>query len=175
MIAEAKIIATAILQPLRTGFSGRDQIGALVTGADYRGLGVVRSLGRRGSPVWVLKRAVHRLAAASRYARFSTVWAEGDESRRVEFLLALANRQALKGWVLFPTDDEVVGLVARHHDVLSKEFRLTIPPWDNLQWGCDKRLLGKLAADLKVDQPWTFCPANREEVAKMDCKLPLII
>src|SRR5258708_24447608 len=30
--------------------------GALVTGADYRGLGIVRSLGRRGIPVWVLKR-----------------------------------------------------------------------------------------------------------------------
>jgi len=29
--------------------------GALVTGADYRGLGIVRSLGRRGIPVWVMK------------------------------------------------------------------------------------------------------------------------
>jgi predicted ATP-grasp superfamily ATP-dependent carboligase len=175
MIVEAKIIAATILQPLRTGFTSRDQIGALVTGADYRGLGIVRSLGRRGIPVWVLKRAGHRLAATSRYARSSTLWTEGDDSRRIEFLLDLANRQGLKGWVLFPTDDEVVGLVARHHDVLSKAFCLTIPPWDELRWSCDKRLLSKLAADLKIDQPWTFCPANREEVARLDCKFPVII
>src|SRR5213592_2824840 len=84
---------TDIVQPSHAGSTEPDQIGALVTGADYRGLGVVRSLGRRGIPVWVLKRSSHRLAAASRYARYSTPWAEGDESRRVDFLLDLANRQ----------------------------------------------------------------------------------
>ncbi len=44
--------------------------GALVIGGDYRGLGVVRSLGRHGIPVWVLKDE-HGLAASSRYARRS--------------------------------------------------------------------------------------------------------
>jgi len=179
MIVEKRITTTtaaaAIVQPSRTRCSSREKIGALVTGADYRGLGVVRSLGRRDIPVWVLKRAAHRLAAASRYARHSTVWAEGDDSRRVEFLLELAERQGLKGWVLIPTDDDVVGLVARHHEVLSKQFCLTIPSWDNLRWGCDKRCLSKLAAELKVDQPWTFCPANREDVERLDCKFPVII
>jgi len=29
--------------------------GALVLGGDYRALGVVRSLGRRGVPVWVIR------------------------------------------------------------------------------------------------------------------------
>ncbi|MDT4912917.1 MAG: hypothetical protein QOC66_2045, partial [Pseudonocardiales bacterium] len=29
-------------------------VGALVLGADYRGLGIVRSLGRRAVPVWVV-------------------------------------------------------------------------------------------------------------------------
>ena len=42
--------------------------GALVLAADYRGLGVVRSLGRRGIPVCVLTAADERLAGASRYA-----------------------------------------------------------------------------------------------------------
>src|SRR5947207_2014310 len=78
---------TDIVQPSQPGFSERDQIGALVTGADYRGLGVVRSLGRRGIPVWVLKRSGHRLAAASRFACRSLIWPTGDEPSRVEFLL----------------------------------------------------------------------------------------
>ena len=39
------------VQASRTGFSDHDEVGALITGADYRGLGVVRSLGRRGVQV----------------------------------------------------------------------------------------------------------------------------
>src|SRR6266536_5217583 len=132
MIDEGKIIASATVQAPRSGAGSSDELGALVTGADYRGLGVVRSLGRRGIPVWVLKRSGHRLAAASRYACRSVIWPTGDDHSRVEFLLNLARQQGLKGWVLFPTDDEVVGLVARHHSELAQAFRLTIPPWDKL-------------------------------------------
>jgi len=166
---------TDIVQPSHPGFSDGDQIGALVTGADYRGLGVMRSLGRRGIPVCVLKRPGHHLAAVSKYARKIEVWPPGDEAQGVDFILNLAERKGLKGWVLIPTDDEVVGLVARHHDLLAKQFRLTIPPWDKLSWGCDKRQLNKLARELKVDQPWTVCPRDREEVAQLQCSFPVII
>src|SRR5207247_5375328 len=114
MIVEHRDIANARVQPTPTGSSNRDEIGALITGADYRGLGVVRSLGRRGIPVWVLKHPDHPLAGTSRYARRSLSWPAGDEASRVDFLLNLADKQGLQGWVLFPTDDEVVGLVARH-------------------------------------------------------------
>ena len=42
--------------------------GALILGADYRALGVARSLGRRGVPVWVIRDGDDALAARSRYA-----------------------------------------------------------------------------------------------------------
>jgi D-aspartate ligase len=158
-----------------TGLGNCDQIGALITGADYRALGVVRSLGRRGIPVWLLKRPGHHLAAVSKYARNSEAWPLGDEAQGVDFMLDLAERKGIKGWVLIPTDDAVVGLVARHHDVLAKQFCLTIPPWDKLSWFCDKRQLNKLARDLKVDQPWTLFPRDREEVTQLRCSFPVII
>ncbi len=47
MIDEGKIIASATVQAPRSGAGSSDELGALVTGADYRGLGVVRSLGVR--------------------------------------------------------------------------------------------------------------------------------
>jgi predicted ATP-grasp superfamily ATP-dependent carboligase len=158
-----------------TGLGNCDQIGALITGSDYRGLGVARSLGRRGIPVWLLKGRGHYLAAVSKYARNSEVWPLGDEAQRVDFLLDLAKRKGVKGWVLIPTDDAVVGLVARHHDVLAKQFCLTIPPWEKLSWFCDKRQLNKLARELKVDQPWTVYPRDREEVTQLRCSFPVII
>src|SRR6266436_9376053 len=79
--------------------------GALVTGADYRGLGIVRSLGRRGIPVWVLKQDEHLVGAASRYACRSLRGPLGDDHEQLDFLLDLAVREGIKGWALFPTTD----------------------------------------------------------------------
>src|SRR5881628_3104342 len=88
--------------------------GAVVMGGDYRGLGIVRSLGRRGIPVWVLHEGGQRLATLSRYARRSLPWRPGDEAERVRFLLDLAAKHAPERWVLIPTGDESAALVARH-------------------------------------------------------------
>ena len=150
--------------------------GAVVTGADYRGLGVVRSLGRRGIPVWVLKQEGQLLGATSRYAsRSLTCPPSGDEQKQIDFLRDLANREGLDGWALFPTTDEAVALIGGHHEFLQKYYRLTTPSWEVLRWGCDKRLLYRLATDLGIDAPQTFCPRSREELATLDCRFPVIL
>jgi D-aspartate ligase len=154
-------------------FSGTS--GALVMGADYRGLGVIRSLGRRGIPVWVIKQGGHLVAAASRYVRRRVPWPEGDDSRKIDFLLELGAAHQLKGWMLFPTDDYAVSLVSRHHEVLARQYRLTVPPWEKLRWACDKRLLHQLARRVGIHQPWTVWPSTREELAAIDYPFPVIL
>lgn len=149
--------------------------GAIVTGADYRGLGIVRSLGRRGIPVYVLREAGHFIGAASRYTSRSLRWPAGDECSRLEFLTNLAINEGLKGWALFPTTDELVTLIARHHKSLSGHYLPTVPSWDALQWVCDKRLLHQLAQNLGVNQPCTFFPCNRDELASLQCRFPVIL
>src|SRR5207253_7821515 len=109
-------------------------VGAIVMGAACRGLGIVRSLGHRGIPVWVLHEDGHLLATTSRYAQRSLPWVSGDDADRVGFLLDLAQKNGLEGWVLIPTGDEGAALVARHHSELAKRFRLTTPPWHILRW-----------------------------------------
>jgi len=149
--------------------------GALVMGADYRALGVVRSLGRRGIPVWVINQGGHLVAAASRYVRRRLPWPAGDDREKVDFLHALCTKHQLDGWMLVPTDDYTVGLISGHHELLGSKYRLTVPPWEKLRWACDKRLLHGLAGKLQVDQPWTACPSNRKELAKLDCPYPVIL
>jgi D-aspartate ligase len=152
-----------------------DTCGALVMGADYRALGVVRSLGRRGIPVWIINQGGHLVAAASRYVRRRLPWPSGDDRGKVDFLQALCATHKLDGWMLIPTDDYTVGLISSHHDLLASKYRLTVPCWKKLRWACDKRLLHELAEKLKVDQPWTVCPSNREELTKIDCPFPVIL
>src|SRR2546428_6996282 len=94
-------------------------VGAVVMGGDYRGLGIVRSLGRRGIAVWVLQEDGQLLATLSRYAQLSLPWRRGDDAERVGFLVDLASKNRLERWVLIPTGDEGAALVARHHTELA--------------------------------------------------------
>jgi D-aspartate ligase len=149
--------------------------GALLMGADYRALGIARSLGRRGIPVWVIKQGGHLVAAASRYVRRRVPWPDGDDAQKIDFLLELSVKNGLKGWLLIPTDDYAVNLASVHHNLLSKQYRVTVPPWENLLWACDKRHLHKLAQKLGIDQPWTKCIPAKEELAHLDCPFPVIL
>lgn len=151
-----------------------ESVGAVVIGGDYRGLGIVRSLGRRGIPVWVLTDQ-HLIAATSRYARRRIPWPMASETAQVDFLLELGARHRLDGWAIFPTGDETAALVARHHPELKTRFRLTTPNWEVMRWAHDKRLTYSLAGEAHVDYPWTRYPCSPEEVATLDCTFPAIL
>jgi D-aspartate ligase len=150
-------------------------IGALVMDGDYRGLAVVRSLGRHGIPVWVLHHGDQLLATLSRYNRRTLEWPSQDEKENVNFLVQLAEHENIRDWLLFPTGDEGAAMIARHHQKLSNYFQLTTAPWDVLQWLYDKRLTYRLAEMVGVDHPWTVYPANCCQVAAIDCSYPVIL
>jgi predicted ATP-grasp superfamily ATP-dependent carboligase len=144
--------------------------GALVIGADYRALGAVRSLGRRGVRVWVLRGGDDRLAGLSRYAERTLPMLDG-----ADYLLDLVDRHRLGGWTLFPSGDETAALVARNHEALGERYRLTTPPWAVTQYAYDKRLTYPLADALGLDVPRTWYPSGRREVEALDCEFPVIL
>lgn len=148
--------------------------GALVTASDYRGLGAVQSLGRRGVDVWVLHQARRGVADFSRYASRSTRWPAGSPESRVCHLVELAKRHGLDGWVLFPTHDETVALCARHWDTLAQVFRMTTPPWDIVKYAHDKRQTYRLAAEIGAPYPATW-ELGGVDIHRVDCTFPAII
>jgi D-aspartate ligase len=159
----------------QSAFPKKRCLGALVMDADYRGLALVRSLGRHGIPVWVLHHGDQLLAALSRYNHRTLVWPSQDEEENVNFLVRLAERENIHDWLLFPTGDEGAAMVARHHQKLGEHFQLTTAPWDVLQWFYDKRLTYRLAGIVGVDHPWTLYPTNRDQVAASNCLYPVIL
>jgi predicted ATP-grasp superfamily ATP-dependent carboligase len=148
--------------------------GALVLGADYRGLGTIQSLGRHGVRVWVLHETSRGVGSFSRYAERSVHWPEGDEDAKVSFLLELADRSGLHGWVLFPTRDDTTALCACKREELAQVYTVTTPPWDVLHWAHDKRLTHQLAADAGVPFPRTWEPGP-DGVEELDCSFPAIL
>ena len=149
--------------------------GALVLGGEYRALGVVRSLGRRGVPVHVVLEGDDRLAGLSRFCRRRFPWPEEGEREQVEHLLALAESEGLVGWALIPSGDETAALISRNHDELGRSFTLTTPPWADLVDAYDKRRTYDLADRLGLDQPRTLIPANRGDLERAELDFPVVL
>lgn len=144
-------------------------------GSNYRGLGVVRSLGRLGVTVWLVRSDEHRIAERSRYAARILPWCDGSDEAKVAYLLGLAAGHGLDRWTLIPTDDETAVLLARNHETLGQRFLVSVPGWEAMRWAYDKRLTYQLGVRAGVDQPRTWFPADRADALTSDCPLPAIL
>lgn len=154
--------------------AARGPAGALVFGGAHGSLAVVRSLGRNGIPVWVLIHD-HPIARFSRYVSRHISWSGPDRVGAAEELIAFAQRHGLEGWVLFPAGDAEAQLVSRNHEALSSIFRLTTPPWEIARWAYDKHLTYDRAAEIGIDYPWSYYPRDRQDVAQVPCRFPVIL
>jgi len=149
--------------------------GAVIIGGDYQGLGIVRSLGRKGIPVCVIDDE-HSI---SRYSRYTSIAVSVPNLRDAEqtrdALLRIGHSLDLKGWVLFPTRDELVATISNHRDALRDIFRVPTPHWDAIQWIWDKRNTYKLAQKLGIPIPQTWFPESAEDLAGIDAHFPLVL
>lgn len=150
-------------------------VGAVVIGGEHPGLGIARSLGARGIPVYVIDDQ-YSVSSFSRYVK-RCIRAEDlrDERKTVDALLEIGRRFHLENWVLFPTRDETVAACARHRDELAGFFRVTTPAWDTVRWAWNKKNTYELAEQLGIPCPQTFSPRSSEELAALYPKLPLAI
>src|SRR4051812_20241302 len=99
--------------------------GAIVLGGNFVGLGVVRSLGAKGIPVWVVD--TDRSKSIAQFSRYTKRFIVSDEEP-ADMLLREGRRHGLDGWVIFPVNDDYVQAVADNHDALSAMYRLATPP-----------------------------------------------
>jgi predicted ATP-grasp superfamily ATP-dependent carboligase len=151
------------------------QTGALVIGGEHPGLGIARSLGQRGIPVYVVDDQLS-VSSFSRYTkRFVRVKDLRDERKTVETVLDVGRRFRLRNWVLFPTRDETVVAFSRYRAELSEFFRVPTPAWDTVKWAWNKKNTYDLAEKLNIPCPKTFSPQSEDEIEVLRSKLPLAI
>ncbi len=144
-------------------------------GGDYQGLGIIRSLGRRGIPICVIDDE-HSIGRFSRYTTHAIKVADlRDADRTVETLIATGRRFGLDGWVLYPTREETVAAVSRNRSVLLELFRVPTPGWDIVRWAWDKRNTYALAARLGIPAPRTWYPRHRDDLRTVDGDPPFVV
>lgn len=101
--------------------------------------------------------------------------AAGADGALVMFLEQLARDRNLDGWVLFPSTDEQVAILAQNAERLSEHYCVTTPPWETTRFLYDKWLTFRLAQERNVPAPATYNPTSTVELNSMDLRFPVVL
>jgi D-aspartate ligase len=149
--------------------------GAVILGGAWPVLGATRCLANHGIEVCVLG-APACVASFSRSVNRFIAWPRGlKDEDLVDYLIAIAARHRMEGWVIFPVSDSHLSVLARQHARLAKHYVLTIPPWDTVKFLHDKRLTCALAQGAGVAVPRTEAPGSADRLAALDIEFPVVL
>lgn len=144
----------------------------------HGGLGIARSLGRLGVPVYVAIRESDTPASRSRYVagRFVMPAPEEPAALIVDRLLSMAAEIGPRP-VLIPTDDVAALFVDAHAGELAEAYRFPVRPPGLALRLSDKRELHRLCEEVGVPTPLARFPATRAELleAARELGLPVVL
>ena len=136
-----------------------------VESASHGALGILRSLGRLGVPVYVVCCDPRTPAFFSRYCQGKYVCnvENGNAQRSVHFLLELGRKLGRRP-ILLPTDDTAVLFVSDHAKVLQEQFR-----FPSISPGLTREISSKqgmyyIAKEHGVPTPETAFPQSRQDL-----------
>lgn len=139
---------------------------AIVVGGGVNALGVVRSLGVAGVPVWVLDDNDRSSAMRSRFAHPRRVRAlEGEAFMRD--LNALASELAGPA-VVYLTEEKTVVAVSAMRDQLAPSLRLRLPSHERLLALMHKEGFQRLAEELKLPVPPAVRLTSSADLPKLE-------
>jgi D-aspartate ligase len=143
----------------------------------HGGLGVVRSLGRLGIPVYGVYRERLMPAAVSSYLSGRFIW-RGEVEDEGRFLdgMAMIGERLGRPAVLVPTDDLGAIMVSQHVATLSRWFRFPDPPTGLAPLVASKKGLYELCSKLGIPCPQVSYPSSRHDLEEFAAKaaFPLV-
>ena len=147
--------------------------GAVIIEGHVQGLANTRALGEAGIPVVV----VDMNNCLARYSRYCTGFFYSppfDSDDLALFLIDLARKEGLEGWLLLPSNDHAVYTIARNRNTLDSVFRLITPGTDIIDLIYDKKNLLDTAKELGVDIPTTYYFMGAGDEITAELKFPVI-
>ena len=132
---------------------------ALVAGE----IGLVRSLGQAGIPVYVASYYRDNIALYSKYCKRRLHFSHTSSEAFVDDLVTFGRSVATK-MVFFSDDDRAVLTFSRCRDVLEPYYYYNLPDHSVVDAVLDKRKFALLADQLGLQTPKSFMPASIEEL-----------
>lgn len=141
-------------------------------------IGVIRSFGRLGVPVYCIQPDTTSAAPTSRYCQGTLLWdlRVADPERSIEFLGRVA--QGVGGRpVLMAADDHGAVFVAEHREALGRWYRMEYPPAALARALTNKESMFRLCTEYGVPTPAAQFPQSRADVESAigDATFPLVL
>ncbi|PON16462.1 ATP-grasp domain-containing protein [Candidatus Entotheonella serta] len=147
----------------------------MITGGDFQGLAILRSLRGHGVPTFVIDHE-HCISRYSRdLQRFAKAPSPFHMEAYVDFLMTLAQRERLEGWVLLPINDAVVHVMATYKARLETCYRTPTPDWQITQRVYVKAQTYQLAEKHGIPAPATWYPQSEAELVGLDIPFPAVL
>lgn len=151
------------------------KIGAVIIGADFQALGAVRSLSQEGVPIFL----VEHERGICRYSRYVTRMARNysllSDGIFPDFLIDLAKREGVEGWVLFPNNDECVKMLSMHRDTLNGWYRNPVPSWEIVKKFYHKENAAQIAEQIGIPVPRRYQGEDLDDFLSQDLRFPLVL
>ena len=146
--------------------------GAIVIEGHVQGLSNTRSLGELGIPVYVID-TVHCLAQHSKYCTKHFKCPPFNSPAFIDFLLSLAEKERLAGWMLIGSNDHIVENLSLNKDRLLRYYRMLVPDKPHLYDIINKKNLLAIAKECGTSIPDTCYQENMEDARHF--RYPLLI
>ena len=135
--------------------------GAIIIEGHVQGLSNTRSLGEAGISVFV----VDKTNCIARYSKYCAKFFRCPDFGTDEFatfMIELAQKENIRGWVLIPSNDHAVYTISKHKQQLEKYYKVITPSLDIIESIYDKSKLLHIAQRCGVAIPQTqyFTSAN---------------
>lgn len=152
-----------------------EKVGAIITGGDFQGLGVLRTLAKKDIPI-ILLDSDHCIGRYSRYKKtFLTTPPPSQEESYLDFLMNLTRKEETRGWIIFPNSDETVYILSKYKNILSEYYRIPTPDWNVIRKVYDKKETYQLAEKYGIPIPKTYYSNSLEELLELDLQFPVVI
>jgi predicted ATP-grasp superfamily ATP-dependent carboligase len=92
-----------------------------------------------------------------------------------DFLIDLAKRENIRGWVIFPNSDEAVYVLARFKGILENYYRIPTPGWEVTQNVYDKEKTYQAAEKHGIPIPRTYYPKSLQELLELCLEFPVVM
>lgn len=152
-----------------------EKIGAILTGGDFQGLGVLRNLAKYNIPIYLIESDF----CISRFSKFKKTFVKSpkpkNEKQYIDFLINLAKQENINNWVVFPNSDEIVSILSRHKKQLQKYYIIPTPDWETIKYVYNKKLTYQLAEIIGVPIPKTYFSKNLEGIEEFKLEFPVVI
>ena len=151
------------MQKIKRYIKNTDKPIALVTGLDITGLGVIRSLGRRGIPVIGLDSNPKQIGLFSRYCKKLVCINPENEKEYINLLLDLGEQMNTKG-VIFQGSDAHTSSILKYRNKLERYYEFPMANLEIIEKLINKKKFYKTLEKLNMPYPKTFFPKDVSEV-----------